>query len=121
MAVKELDASSLDRMLNEGMEKPEVVEHEEVTPPTDAPALQKAKRTYKRRKMKKSSDSFKLHSFYCEPEMWKEMKWLAKRLSVDTRSALIRMLISRLSVRVRGRDHALETAEKNMAEEKNSP
>ncbi len=114
MPVKKIGANPLDEMLSEGLNKPEVVEKTEVAVPSDAPVLRKEKRTYKRRKMKKSADSFELHSFYCEPEMWKEMKWLSRRVGVNTRSALIRMLISRLSTRVRGADHARETAEKNV-------
>lgn len=122
MAVKEIGENPLDEILNEGLDKPEVVVKEEVNHETDAVVLQeRPKRAYKKRKRGRPKEGFKLYSVYMEPEMWAEMKWLAKRTGVKTRSALVRMLISRLSARIKAADFARETAEKNMREASPSP
>lgn len=121
MAVKKNGENPLDEILYEGVEKSEVVEKEEVKPEPDAVVLQKVKRKYTKRKRGRPKEGFKLYSVYMEPEMWADMKWLAKRTGAKTRSALVRMLISRLGTRIRAADFARETAEKNMAEAEKTP
>lgn len=97
-SVKDLDENPLDRLLSK---EPEIIERKEVKP--------------KKRKRGRPKEGFQLYSLYMEPEMWAEMKWLVKRLGLKSRSALVRLLISRLTARVKSADYARETAEKNMA------
>lgn len=120
--VKDLNENPLDRMLNDGLEKREVVEPEEVSEDGDADAPHASRGVPQaslgvpqtRKRGRPPIPNLTLHSLYMEEGMWAEMKVLAKRVGVGTRSALIRMLISRLSDRVRKADYARQTAEKNL-------